>query len=172
MNMPVLRPTWDAQTLPLVREAVKRPMLKVAHEIGGLIDFNPHRRVPGAEGALLLQEGGVLVMGTSQFRPLGWELAEEISSRHGLDVLLLRFDAYRVTFDICMSSRSAWLTHYRRWSIDGELWFIPNNDDGSPYVKASRYGFLLLDHPPYATASQRDAGFGQECQAVWKEAQA
>ena len=131
MNMPVLRPTWDAQTLPLAREAVRRPMLKIAHEIGGLIDFNPHHRVPGAEGALLLQEGGVLVMGTSQFRPLGWNLAEEISSRHGLDVLLLRFDAYQVTFDIGMSSRGAWLTRYRRWAIDGELWFIPTEHDGS-----------------------------------------
>lgn len=173
MNMPMLsHPIRDAWTLPLVREAGRRPMLKVAHEIGGLIDFVPHHRVADAERALLLQEAGVLIMGTSRFRPLGWDLAENISSRHGLDVLLLRFDAYRISFDICMKSRRSWLADYHRWSIDGELWFIPGEDDGSPYVKASRYGFLLLDHPPYATALQREAGIAPVCASFLKEARA
>lgn len=163
---PMSRPSWDAQPAVFVREAVRRPMMKIALEIEGLIDIEPHRRMPGAEGALLLQEAGLLIMGTSQFRPLGWDLAEDLSARHGLDILLLRFDAFQVSFDVRLSSRNEWLTHYRRWSVDGELWFTPMEDDGSAYIKASRYGLLLLDHPPYANAIQREVGLAPAGAAV------
>ncbi|WP_244309597.1 hypothetical protein [Sphingobium fuliginis] len=164
MNMPIMsRPAGDATTLPFVREAVRRRLFAVAHQIGGLIDFKPHHRIPGAEGGILLMERNLLVMCTSQFRPLGWDLAEEICMRQGLDILLLRFDAYQLTFDICMHSGSAWLSHYRGWSADGEFWFIPRVDDGSRYVKASRYGLLLTDHPPYANARQREVGLATAC---------
>ena len=155
---PMSRPSRDAQPAVFVREAVRRPMMKIAQEIEGLIDIQPHHRMPGAEGSLLLQEAGLLIMGTSQFRPLGWDLAESLSARHGLEILLLRFDAYQISFDLCLRGRTAWLTQYRRWSVDGELWFVPAEDDGSPYVKSSRYGLLLLDHPPYANAIQREVG--------------
>lgn len=159
MNMPImLRPTGDAQTLPFVREAVRRRLFAIAHQIGGLIDFEPHHRIPGAEGGILLMERNLLVMGTSQFRPLGWDLPEQLCMRHGLDILLLRFDAYRLTFDFCMHSRNSWLSDYRGWSADGEFWFVPRVDDGSPYLKASQYGLLLTDHPPFASARQREAG--------------
>ena len=158
---PMSRPSRDAQPAVFVREAVRRPMMKIAQDIEGLIDIEPHRRIPDAEGALLLQEAGLLIMGTSQFRPLGWDLAEGLSDQHGLDILLLRFDAYQVSYDLCLRSRAAWLMQYRRWSVEGELWFIPSQDDGSPYVKAGRYGLLLLDHPPFANAIQREVGLAQ-----------
>lgn len=64
-----------------------------------------------------------------------------------------------MTFDICMRGRDAWLTCYHRWSVGEELWFIPGEDDGRPYVKAGRTGLILTDHPPYAHAMQRQAGF-------------
>ncbi|NYI22314.1 hypothetical protein [Sphingobium indicum] len=164
MNMPIIsRPAGDARTLPFVREAVRRRLFAVAHQIGGLIDFEPHHRIPGTEGGILLMERNLLVMCTSQFRPLGCDLAEEICTRHGLDILLLRFDAYQLTFDICMHSCSSWLSHYRGWSADGELWFVPRIDDGRPYVKASQYGLLLTDHPPFASARQREAGLAAAC---------
>lgn len=164
MNMPImLRPTGDAPTLPFVREAVRRRLFAIAHQIGGLIDFQPQQRLPGAEGGILLMERNLLVLGTPQFRPLGWDLAEEIAVRHGLDILLLRFDAYQANFDICMHSLSSWLSHYHGWSTDGELWFVPPVDDGSPYVKASEYGLLLTDHPPFASARQREAGLAAAC---------
>ena len=164
MNMPITaRPVVNAQTLPFAREAVRRRLLAIAHQIGGLTDFEPHQRVSGAEGGILLMERNLLVMGTPQFRPLGWDMAEEICLRYGLDILLLRFDAYQVSFDLCMHSRSSWLSHYRGWSADGELWFIPRVDDGSPYVRASQYGLLLTDHPPFASARQREAGLATAC---------
>ena len=164
MNMPIIsRPAGDARTLPFVREAVRRHLFAVAHQIGGLIDFEPHHRIPGAEGAILLMERNLLVMCTSQFRPLGCDLAEEICMRHSLDILLLRFDAYQATFDICMHSQSSWLSHYHGWSADGELWFVPHVDDGSPYVRAGRYGLLLTDHPPFASARQCEAGLAPIC---------
>jgi hypothetical protein len=164
MNMHIMsRPAGDAQTQPFVREAVRRRLLAVAHQIGGLMDLEPHHRLPGAEGGILLMERDLLVLGTSQFRPLGWDMAEEIRLRHGLDTLLLRFDAYQATFDICMHSRNSWLRNYRGWSDDGELWFVPRADDGSPYVKASQFGLLLTDHPPFASARQREAGLSAAC---------
>ncbi|EPR15498.1 hypothetical protein M527_13460 [Sphingobium indicum IP26] len=162
--MPIMsRPAGDATTLPFVREAVRRRLFAIAHEIGGLIDFQPHHRIPGTEGGILLMERNLLVMCTSQFRPLGWDLAEDICLRHGLDILLLRFDAYQATFDLCMHSRSSWLSHYHGWSANGELWFVPHVDDGSPYVRAGRYGLLFTDHPPFANARQREAGFAAGC---------
>ena len=164
MNMHIMsRPAGDTQTQPFVREAVRRRMLAVAHQIGGLIDLEPHHRLPGAGGGILLMERNLLVTGTSQFPPLGWDLAEDICLRHGLDILLLRFDAYQVSFDVCMHSRNSWLSHYRGWSADGELWFVPRTDDGSPYLKASQYGLLLTDHPPFASARQREAGLAAAC---------
>lgn len=164
MNMPIMSwPEAVAPTLPFVREAVRRRLFAIAHEIGGLIDFQPHHRIPGTEGGILLMERNLLVMCTSQFRPLGWDLAEDICLRHGLDILMLRFDAYQVTFDICVHSRNSWLSHYRGWSTDGELWFVPHVDDGSPYVRASRHGLLLTNHPPFANARQREAGFAAGC---------
>lgn len=164
MNMSIMsRPAGGAQTPPLVRDALRRRMLAVAYQIGGLIDFEPHHRLSGAEGGILLMERNLLVMGTSQFRPLGWDLAADACSRHGLDILLLRFDAYQLSFDICMHSRSSWLSHYRGWSADGELWFVPCVDNGSPYVRASQYGLLLTDHPPFASARQREAGLATAC---------
>lgn len=164
MNMPIIaRPAGDAQTLPFVREAVRRRLFAIAHEIGGLIDFEPHHRISGTEGGILLMERNLLVIGTSQFRPLGWDSAEEVCVRHGLDILLLRFDAYQLTFDICMHSRNSWLSHYRVWSAEGELWFVPRLDDGNPYVKVSRYGLFLTDHPPFASARQREVGLAAAC---------
>lgn len=49
------RPAPGAQTLPLVREAVRRPMVKIAQEIGGPIDHFPERRFVNTDGALLLK---------------------------------------------------------------------------------------------------------------------
>ena len=164
MNMHIMsRPAWDAQTQPCVREAVRRRLLAVAHQIGGLIDLEPHRRVPGAEGGILLMERNLLIMATPQFRPLGWDLAEELCVRHGLDILLLRFNAYQLTFDICMHRRSSWLIQYLGWSADGEFWFVPPVDDGSPYLKVGQYGLLLTDPPPLASARQREAGLATAC---------
>jgi len=164
MNMPImLRPAGDAPTLPFVREAVRRRLLAITHKIGGMIDFEPHHRISGTEGGILLMERNLLIMATPQFRPLGWDLAEELCVRHGLDILLLRFNAYQLTFDICMHSRSSWLIQYRGWSADGEFWFVPPVDDGSPYLKVSQYGLLLTDHPPFASARQREAGLATAC---------
>lgn len=160
MNYPMMsRPSWAAQPPTFIREAVHRRMLQAAYDIGGLIDFEPHHRFVGTEGSILLRESGLLIMATSQFRPLGWDRAEDISGRHGLDVLLLRFNAYQVTVDICMCSRNAWLSRYHRWSVAEELWFIPGEDNGSPYVKVGQSGLSLTDHPPYANARQRQGGF-------------
>ena len=153
------RPSWDAQPPTFVRDAVRRRMLQVAFEIGGLIDLEPHHRLAGTEGALLLQEARLLIMGTSQFRPLACDLAEGISARYGLDVLLLRFDAYQVSFDICMRNRDAWLTHYHRWSVGEGLWLVPEEDGSGPYMRADRTGLIVSDHPASANAIQREAGF-------------
>lgn len=159
MNFPTMsRPSWDAQPPTFVRDAVRRRMLQVAFEIGGLIDVEPHHRLAGTEGALLLQEAGLLIMGTSQFRPLACDLAEDISARYGLDVLLLRFDAYQVSFDICMCNRKAWLTHYRRLSVGEGLWLVPQEDGSGPNIRADRTGLTLTDHPAYAKAFQREVG--------------
>lgn len=164
MNMPIMsRPAAGAPTLPFVREAVRRRLFAIAKRIGGLIDFEPHHRLPGAEGGILLMERNLLVMGTSQFRPLGWDLAEEICLRHDLDILLLRLNAYQATFDICMHNRNSWPSQYLGWPADGELWFVPCVDDGRPYVKVSRYGLLLTDHPPFASARQREVGLAAAC---------
>lgn len=160
MNFPMMsRPAWDAQPPTFVREAVRRRMLQVAYEIGGLIDFGPQRRLRDTEGALLLQEARLLIMGTSQFRPLAFDMAEDISARHRLDVLLLRFDAYQVSFDLCMGNRDAWFTHYHRRSLGAGLWLVPQEDGCGPYIKADRTGLILSDHPAYANAIQREAGF-------------
>lgn len=152
------RPAPGAQTLPLVREAVRRPMIKIAREIGGQIDHFPERRFVNTDGALLLEEAGLLIMGTPMFRPIGGDLVAKIGARHGLNVLLLRFDSYHVSFDLRIRGLHEWLTRYRRWSRGGGLWFVPEDDGGLPYVRATRRGLIISSHAPFGNARQREEG--------------
>lgn len=97
-------------------------------------------------------------MGTPMFRPIGGDLVAQIGARHELNVLLLRFDSYHVSFDLRIRGPHEWLTRYRRWSGGEELWFVPENDGGLPYVRAIRRGLILSGYAPFGNARQREEG--------------
>lgn len=142
-----------APLFPFVREAVQRCMMKVARDIGGPIDMDPGRHLPGTEGTLLLPKANLLIGGTSAFRPLHWDRFSEAGDRYSLDMLLVRFDAYQQSFDIRLQGEPEWLANYQP-SFDCGLWFLPVDEGEQPSVKASRHGLVLL---PYAVSYEDQA---------------
>lgn len=142
-NIITAHPIADAQTLPFVRGAVHRSMMKVAHDISGPIDLDPGRALDGARGALLLPQANLLIVGTVVPRPLGEDLFAELGERHGLDLLLVRFDRHRLSFDLRFHRQAEWLSNYRQCSENGDIWFVPNDPFDHTAVLADRRGLSL-----------------------------
>ncbi|CAD7339356.1 hypothetical protein SPHS6_02414 [Sphingobium sp. S6] len=136
------QPGTGALTIPFVRDAVQRAMIKVAWEIGGPINFDPALR----GGALLLQEANLLILGTSAFRPLGEQLFGQIGDLYGMDTLLVRLDACECSFDLRFHGKGEWLSNYRQTLLGGQVWFVPAHEDQSPTVRADSQGLFL--NPP------------------------
>lgn len=144
------QPCSGAPTIPFVRDAVQRAMIKVAWEIGGPVRFDP----AFGGGALLLQEANLLILGTSAFRPLGEQLFGQIGDLYGMDTLLVRFDAYHCSFDILFHGEGEWLSDYRQSLLGGQVWFVPAHEDQAFTVRADSQG-LFLNPPMLPNSFQR-----------------
>ena len=154
-NIIKAHPIAGAQTLPFVRGAVHRSMMKVAHDISGPLDLDPSRHLGGAHGALLLPEANLLIVGTVVPRTLGRDLFAELGDRHGMDLLLVRFDRYRPSFDLRFHRQSEWLSNYRQCSEHGDIWFVPNDPFDHTAVLADRRGLSL--HRSAWSSAMREA---------------
>lgn len=138
-----VHPIAGAQTLPFVRGAIRRHMLKIACAISGPLDQDPGRSVDGASGTIFLPQAKLLIAGTSISRPLGRDLFCALARRHGLDLLLVRFDRGQPSFDLRLHGRSEWLSNYRHCSEHGDSWFVPNDPRDRSAVLAGPRGLSV-----------------------------
>lgn len=167
------RPVAGAQALPFVRPVLHRAMMKVAADIGGPIDLQPHKHLVGTENAVLLAEANLLIMGTSTACPVGLYDFDTPGVQHAMDVLLMRFDGRKVTFDIRLHRADEWLEHYDRCYWEGQFRFRPIDDENLPIINASRRGLVLSQNASLANLRRYDAGFGSAAvaaDAAWKKA--
>lgn len=155
--VPVRRSAVDSVPLPRPRAAIMRAMMSVAREIGGPIDIDPGLRDEALDGGLLLPAAAVLIVGTTCYRPIGFSEAQTLGERTGLDIVLLRFDAYTVSFDIYLPSQRTWLVHCLRWRREGDVWFVPAVGTG-PYVRAGFNGLERVDEAPFLEPADRAIG--------------
>lgn len=135
-------PCSGVPTIPFVRDAVQRSMIRIAWEIGGPINFDP----AFGGGALVLPKANLLILGTSAFRPLGEQLFGQIGDLYGMDTLLLRFDAYQCGFDILFHGEGEWLSNYRQSHLSEGVWLVPAHEGQAPTVRADNQGLFL--NPP------------------------
>lgn len=146
ISMP--RPAANIGPLPRPRDSVTRAMASIAVEIGGLVDIDPGLRDEALDGGLLLPAAAVLVVGTTCHRPIGFCEARAVGERTGLDIMLLRFDAYNVSFDTYFPGQRTWLVHCLRWRREGDVWFVPAVGAGQ-YVRARFDGLELVYEAPF-----------------------
>lgn len=158
---PYLRPGFRVDPIPAPREKVRLLMLATSVVIEGLVDPEPGRIDPRLANCLYMNQAGVIIMGTACPRPLMLREAADISAAADLDVLVVRNDerdAY-ATFDLKLTSVDGMLCGYRMWmpAPSGSAWLIPMAGD-EEYVRITPLGLEVYTKPPFASASERQAG--------------
>lgn len=135
------------------RDAIRRPMWKLAELIGGPVDLNPARRFANTQGGLLLPRANLLVLGTALPRPALGDAAATIADMHGLNVILVRFSAFAVQIDLRLQETGHWLDDCRLWRRGSALWLLPR-EFASPYVEAAASGLIQSAVSPYRDARE------------------
>ena len=160
---PLVRPATGAPVLPRPRDTVMRKLSNLADIIGGPVDNQPERLDGRLGGTLILPEAGLLLATTTCHRPLCFSETRDLAYMTDLDVVLLRFDAHRLSFDIYAPQARALLIHYQRWQREGDPWFVPAVGRG-PYVRATSQGLEIGDVAPFIANSDRAAGLADQIQ--------
>lgn len=170
MNMP--RSAGNVTSLPWIKAATQRALMKTAADIGGPVDLNPDRRFPGTENAILLEGANLLIAGTHTGPSIGLPDFREAAKRHGMDMLLARFAGSVMSYDIYRYRADDWLTGYQRAYCEGSFWFCPPDDTSLPFIKAGNRGLILSQHAPFANARRFDAGISLAAWngTEWREA--
>lgn len=143
--------------LAFPRDAIRRPMWKLAELIGGPVDINPDRQFANTEGGLLLPRANLLVLGTALPRPASGDAAATIADLHGLDVILVRFSAFAVQIDLRLQETGHWLDNCRLWKRGFALWLL-TPESGLPYVEVAANGLIRSAVSPYRDAHERAEG--------------
>ncbi len=158
--------------LPWNKPATRQAMLKIVGDIGGPVDLNPARRYSGADHAILLDAGRLLVAGTRAATGVGLVDYAEAAKRNWFDLLLVRCGGCEATYDIYLHQCGRWLTGYRRAYRGGSFWLYPPEHSGLPFIEATARGLALSRSAPFADQQQFDAQvfFGNRGASEWKEA--
>ena len=149
--MPVRRRILGASPLPRPRSAIHHRMIKIAAAVGGVVDLAPGRYDPLLDGCLLLPQAQLVIAATACLRPLLADEARKLIEATGYDLLLLRFNAYEIDYDLLVSDHEGWLERYTSRTGENGLEFV-GDTPRSPIVRASIWG-LMTCHPVAATAS-------------------
>ncbi|WP_298671502.1 hypothetical protein [uncultured Sphingomonas sp.] len=150
-NMPIRRPNTGADPLPRPRQAIRNVMMKLAADIGGPVDLAPEQYDPCLAHCLLLPQAMLVIGGTPCWRPLVATEAARIADATGYDLILVRYDAGAVDYDLLFADHGGdgWLERCTARRGERGLEFVPASP-AEPIVRVSQLGLVTCRSLPAA----------------------